>query len=637
MNALLVPPGTGIVESATLRQPIAGVALVLGAVLVIVGLTRLVMHERGQRSGSTRAASGVDSPRSAGADGNPHLGLILLLLILVVGAWLRLSGLEAKTLTHTEAILPNLAWPPDTWPPPRHSFYETFWWQYHSEPHPPAHYLLVWAWTKAFGTSLASLRMPSVLFGVGSIVVVHFLGSLAFNRRVGLLAAAFVAFNGFHIYFSQYARVFMMGTFLALLSTLALLKVLHATGARRRWEACYVMVSALAIYTQTFYWLVLATQMVWVALQLGGRARVSERVMALQALVIMLGAPAIAHLIYRGGAVALPGPSFTFVADYLSFGFVLLLDHMSIPQRGLPQPLFWALAAFALLLIVIGSIARAGDPLPRTAEADKPDARALPGRPLVTVAAGAALITLALVIVALRRQSVMSFTIVVPLLALTVTPAYRFVRSMLENRRPEWSRRTFAHWLATPRSLVVFTAFLPFLFLVGVSFRSSLLINRGFLIFIPYVLVLAAAGALVLGRHRLLLLPVAAALLSIHVASIVHWRQYPNEARDYAALATLMNERIQPGDLVFVRPESFEVTPMFYHLEDRGHHYVTRDYDRAVASATDARVWLMFFESYTWGPFSTTTDEMSSALTGFRLHEEVEALRARAQLFVRND
>jgi 4-amino-4-deoxy-L-arabinose transferase-like glycosyltransferase len=615
---------------------VAAAALGAGALTVLAGLALL---GRSRVHAGSDAAIATDS-RTRDDARERWIIVGLLLLIVLVGTWLRLDDLAAKTLTHTEAILPNLRWPDDTWPPTRTSFYDTFWWHYHSEPHPPAHYFLIWGWTKAFGTGLFSLRLPSALFGAGTILLGYWLGSLAFDRRVGVLAAALVAFNGFQIYFSQYARVFMMGTFLGLLSTIVLIQVFRERADRRRWEALYVVVSVLAIYTQTFYWLVLAVHMVWSALQRGSPARLVRRVIALQAIVVMLGAPAMAHLLYRGGRVDLPGPSAGFAAEYLSFGFILLRDDFSIPVRELAPPLFWLLALFAVSLVALGATS-VGRALPASAAAARSDEAAsrvaapamatMPFTALLLVAVGAAFMTLGLTIVALQRQSLLLIAVASPFAALVLPTAYAHVRSAVDARiaRPD----TVGRRAAQAKSLIVLLALLPPLLLLLLSFRSSLLTPRGFLIFIPYLLVLVAAGVLRLGKRRSLLAVVLVALALLHVASVRHFRAYPSEEFDYAALAARMNERLEPGDVVFVPPQLWVVTPLYYYLDDPA--YVSRDYAAAAAQRPE-RVWLLHFESRLWGEYGTATAEMTEALAGYRRAEQVEALRARAVLFVRN-
>jgi hypothetical protein len=75
---------------------------------------------------------------------------------------------------------------------------------------------------------------------------------------------------------------------------------------------------------------------------------------------------------------------------------------------------------------------------------------------------------------------------------------------------------------------------------------------------------------------------------------------------------------------------------LYFYLDAEGYRYVTRDYADAVGRDAEARVWLVYLESFQWGTYRTTTEEMTRALDGFRLEAEVEALRARAELFVRD-
>lgn len=262
------------------------------------------------------------------------LVLLGLVGIVVLGGALRLDGLAAKTLTHTEALVPNLAWPDAAFPPARFSFYDTFWWHFHSEGHPQGYAFLMWAWTKVAGTGLAVLRLPSVVFGVGCLLLIYGIGRIGYGTRTGLLSAALLAVNGLHIYWSQYARMYVMACFLALLSTYLLLLTARQTDGRRWRSAAYVLTSWLAAYTQSFFWPVLATHALWSTLQ--RNASRSRYLLTLQALVVALGASSLAHTAYLGDDVSLPGPSWDFLAQYLTFGFLFEPDLFSVPARFVP-------------------------------------------------------------------------------------------------------------------------------------------------------------------------------------------------------------------------------------------------------------------------------------------------------------
>ncbi len=57
-----------------------------------------------------------------------------------------------------------------------------------------------------FGESAWSLRLPAVLFGVGSIWAVYMLGAEVTDRKQAFLASALLAFSYHHLWFSQNAR-----------------------------------------------------------------------------------------------------------------------------------------------------------------------------------------------------------------------------------------------------------------------------------------------------------------------------------------------------------------------------------------------------------------------------------------------
>jgi len=71
--------------------------------------------------------------------------------------------------------------------------------------HPPLYYYVMKLWTDVFGYSEISLRMPSVLFSLGTGYLVFLMG--------GVWAAFLFLFNPLTVYYSQEARMYMMATF----------------------------------------------------------------------------------------------------------------------------------------------------------------------------------------------------------------------------------------------------------------------------------------------------------------------------------------------------------------------------------------------------------------------------------------
>lgn len=98
-----------------------------------------------------------------------------------------------------------------------------------------------------FGESVWSLRLPAVLFGVGSIWAIYLLGRQLGTVREGLLSAALVAFSYQHIWFSQNARGYTGLLFWTIITSWLFLRGLNEKRAYL-W-LLYAVTVALGFYT----------------------------------------------------------------------------------------------------------------------------------------------------------------------------------------------------------------------------------------------------------------------------------------------------------------------------------------------------------------------------------------------------
>ncbi len=78
--------------------------------------------------------------------------------------------------------------------------------------HPPLYYLFLNFWTKIFGSNMVLLRLTSVLFSLITIYFVYLIGNKIKNKKIGVLAALFLAVNPLFVYFSQELRMYAMAT-----------------------------------------------------------------------------------------------------------------------------------------------------------------------------------------------------------------------------------------------------------------------------------------------------------------------------------------------------------------------------------------------------------------------------------------
>lgn len=142
--------------------------------------------------------------------------------------------------------------------------------------HPPLYYALMQVWRVGFGTSDVAFRLLSVAIGTAAIPLLYAVAHELFNRRVALAAAFLLAIAPLHIYYAQEVRMYGLVTLLALASVLLQLKILARDGRETRtsqhpplniavlWFA-YVIVTALALYTQYFAAFLVAAEMAVVA------------------------------------------------------------------------------------------------------------------------------------------------------------------------------------------------------------------------------------------------------------------------------------------------------------------------------------------------------------------------------------
>jgi hypothetical protein len=101
---------------------------------------------------------------------------------------------------------------------------------------------------ETFGDTVWAVRLPAVLFGVGSIVALYLLGCKVSTPREALLASALLTFSYHHIWFSQNARGYTGLLFWAILSSWLLFKAIEET--RPQLWLLYALTIALGIYTQ---------------------------------------------------------------------------------------------------------------------------------------------------------------------------------------------------------------------------------------------------------------------------------------------------------------------------------------------------------------------------------------------------
>jgi Dolichyl-phosphate-mannose-protein mannosyltransferase len=216
---------------------------------------------------------------------------------------------------------------------------------------PPLYFVLAWATKGILSSPAQSIRLISLVTGTAAIPLTFLLGLRTVGRRAALVGAACVALSPYMIFYSTEARTYMLVLFLALLSTLALLRSLD-TG-RLGWWVAYAACSCAAVYSHYSVVFLLVVQLGW-ALWTQPQAR--------RALVLANVAAGIAYLPWLGVLRQdLNAPNLIGVLSYpldpQSIGRILegfWIGHPLVQVNLLPGELAVALATAGLAIGVLG-------------------------------------------------------------------------------------------------------------------------------------------------------------------------------------------------------------------------------------------------------------------------------------------
>jgi mannosyltransferase len=119
------------------------------------------------------------------------------------------------------------------------------------------YYLLLRGWLH-LGSSQFLVRSLSVIFSLAALPAIYWLAAQLFDRRVGLLSAALLCFNAYHIRYAQEARSYSLFVLLAILSSGFFAATLQKNSRCNR--AGYVITSVLAVYAHLYALLLIGAQ-----------------------------------------------------------------------------------------------------------------------------------------------------------------------------------------------------------------------------------------------------------------------------------------------------------------------------------------------------------------------------------------
>jgi uncharacterized membrane protein len=117
----------------------------------------------------------------------------------------------------------------------------------HIDFHPPLYYLFLHYWALIFGESPWTLRLPSVFFDLGTLLLIYSLTGRLAGRGAAIIAGLLYAISAAAAQTAQEARMYSMLSFFLFGSLFFLIRA--AESGKYRYWLLYVMFSVFALYT----------------------------------------------------------------------------------------------------------------------------------------------------------------------------------------------------------------------------------------------------------------------------------------------------------------------------------------------------------------------------------------------------
>lgn len=184
-----------------------------------------------------------------------HKFILILLLILLVGGFLRLYNLGTESLWLDEISRIEFA---------EHSPSYIIQEAIGEENQPPLYFFILHFWILLFGSSEIAARFPSVIFGIISVFLIYKIGYKLFSQKIGLISSFLLSVSTFHIFHSQEANPYSLYLFLTLLSFYFFIQILREN--RNLNYIGYLLTNILLCFSHLFGFIVIVAQIFYFAL-----------------------------------------------------------------------------------------------------------------------------------------------------------------------------------------------------------------------------------------------------------------------------------------------------------------------------------------------------------------------------------
>jgi uncharacterized membrane protein len=555
---------------------------------------------------------------------------VLLLAALVIGFGVRLYQLDQHTITHPEMYVPGIALPDYVSnPSQRMSLSEVMLGSLIiDDPHPPGHHVMMLLWNRVFGTGKFMMRLTSVLAGTATLWVLFVYGRQVAGGTTAILATWMLALHGYHVYWSQYAKAWVVVAMLVVLSCWLLQRL------DRKFTlpdmAGYVLVTAAGLWVEYFFWPLFMLQVLWVMLRNAQRENVPP-LLGAQTLAFMLATPVIIYIYVHatGRASHLSYDVWFYTQWVLQFCGLLqwsgFMQHYPLLEEWLPP-----LLALAGALALAGSLYSVGERPAAVASSEYRYSRAFG----VVLLLCAVLVTVLIVQVfseLLGHRLYYKVALILPWCVVAVWLLRGWLWRQLRSVLARVSGIPVVGQLLLDPLFIL--ALGPVLLVLLLSLKTPLLSNYVLVTYMPLVLLLMVRG---ICRFRIYGLLFAVLLVPVSLLSVQQNAIDKHIGTDYQGFAQQLRVNLLPGDVMLVR-DKWYMTPVHYYFPPDKYQLLPppqqTGYGTEVTALPD-RVWAV--ESGDPGNnLESRLAETSKHLKGFVSVQKVSTPRFAAILFER--
>lgn len=118
--------------------------------------------------------------------------------------------------------------------------------------HPAGVQVMMWLWSRLFGTSALSIRLPFLLMGIVSIFLINAVARQWFGEWPALLPTAVLSVTQFTVYYSVIARPYIAGLFMLLCMLYFWSRILLKKEHKLHLLVLFALFAALCAYTHYF-------------------------------------------------------------------------------------------------------------------------------------------------------------------------------------------------------------------------------------------------------------------------------------------------------------------------------------------------------------------------------------------------